>query len=282
MLRRLPIPDYVKTRLWSTGLPRPLDDMPAWPYYRCIDVAIRAMARPDPARGELILDRASNYSMLEFGVATGESFRKMLHFRDVCQRKYRLDNTITCVGFDTFDGMPAARSGDSALIWKAGDLPSDDSELQRALEPSFRGFRLVKGLFGDTLDVVMQDFLRANPPVFVSLDCDYYSSTMDVLSVLLPTLVPNGALFYFDDVGVNFYSERTGQLKAIAEVNAGCFGRDIELIEYPLWIETRELRHWKLVYRLFNRGAAEAYQQSVLATRSLKQILARRRDLSPL
>jgi hypothetical protein len=260
-----------------------MDDMAAWPYYRCIDLATRAMARPDPNRGELVLDRASNYSMLEFGVATGESFRKLLHFRDVAQRKHRLTNTITCLGFDTFEGMPAARDGDDALIWKAGDLPSDDVRLQRALEPKFRNFRLVKGLFGDTLDRSMQDFLRANPPVFVSLDCDLYSSTMDVLSVLLPDLVPNGALFYFDDVGVNFYSERTGQLKAIAEVNAGCFGRGIELIEYPLWVETRELRHWKLCYRLFNRDQAQAYQDQLLPTRDFKRIWAPRRpELSPL
>jgi hypothetical protein len=45
------------------------------------------------------------------------------------------------------------------------------------------------------------------------LDCDYYSSTMDVLSFLLPELTPNGCLFYFDDISINFYSDKTGEMK---------------------------------------------------------------------
>jgi hypothetical protein len=40
-------------------------------------------------------------------------------------------------------------------------------------------------------------------------------------------------------------------------VNAGRFGSHICLVEYPLWIETREMRHYKQVYRLFNLEAAE-------------------------
>jgi hypothetical protein len=256
-----------------------MDPMPAWPYYRCIDIAIKAIARPDPARGELVLDRTKSYSMLEFGVATGASFRTLLHFRDVCLRKYKLTTPVFAVGFDTFDGMPAAREGDESLIWKAGDLPSNLAEVQRSLV-HFSNFRLVKGLFSDTLPNEIEA-LRSAPPIFVSIDCDYYSSTMDVLSVVLP-LMPNGALLYFDDVNVNLGSRRTGQLRAIDEVNAGKFGEHLELIEYPLWVETRELRHYQLVYRLFNRREAERLQAETLRARPLKHIWAHRARVSPL
>src|SRR5262249_2759389 len=150
----------------------------------------------------------------------GEGFQILLHFRDVWLKRLRLKNKVVAAGFDTFEGIPAARPGDVGLPWRIGDFADVSMEnLKKYLDARFKDFRLVKGLFKDTLKQQDQ-FLREHPPVFVSLDCDYYSSTMDVFEHLLPDVAPHGCLFHFDDVGVNFYSEQTGQLRAIAEVNA--------------------------------------------------------------
>jgi hypothetical protein len=200
--------------------------------------------------------------MLEFGVGNGEGFQILLHFRDVWLRRLRLKNKVVAAGFDTFEGIPAARPGDVGLPWRKGDFTDVSMEsLKLYLDTKFKDFHLVKGLFKDTLKQHDQ-FLREYPPIFVSIDCDYYSSTMDVFEHLLPDIAPHGCLFYFDDVGINFYSEQTGELRAIAEVNAGKFGSHIGLVEYPLWIETGEMRHYKQIYRLFNLEAAEKAARS--------------------
>ena len=181
-----------------------------------------------------------------------------------------LANKIFGLGFDSFEGMPAPRDGDDGLIWRQGDLPGELESLQKYLDARYRDFQLVKGYFADTLPQI-RDFLSQSPPIFVSIDCDYYSSTMDVLSFLLPELTPNGCLFYFDDISINFYSDKTGEMKAVTEVNAGKFGSHIQLVEYPLWLETREMRHYKQIYRYFNLDLAEKTQQEIRPVRELKR-----------
>jgi len=263
-LRRLPISDYHKTRLWATSIPRPQGRPHDWAFYRCIELATRAFATEKgygvafPGAG----NPNSAFSMLEFGVANGQSFQLMLHFRDVWLRRFRLRNQVTAVGFDTFEGIPAGRPGDTGLPWRTGDFTEVDLQgLQTYLATRFSNFQLVKGEFKNTLPQCDQ-LLRDNPPVFVSVDCDWYSSTMDIFEYLLPQRAPHGCLFYFDDVQIHFWSEKTGELRAIEEVNAGRFGSHICLVEYPLWIETREMRHYKQVYRLFNLEAAEKAARS--------------------
>jgi hypothetical protein len=257
-IRYLPISDYHKTRLWSATMPRPRGRVAAWPYHRCVELAVRAFATRAgygtafPGGG----DPASSYSMLEFGVAAGASFQFMLHFRDVWLRRLRLENRVVAMGFDTFEGMPDARLGDDANPWQAGDYRGEEEEVQKHLEAcGFRDFELVKGLFADTLAAKAEQ-LRQSPPIFVAVDCDYYSSTIDIFDAIIP-IAPHGCMFYFDDVSVDFYSNLTGEMKAIAEVNRGRYGPHIEMVHYPLWIETGEMRHYKQVYRLVNVQKAE-------------------------
>jgi hypothetical protein len=259
-IRHLPIPDYYKTRLWSASLSRPRGRVAEWPYHRCIELATRAFATAlgygtaFPGAG----DPAAEYSMLEFGVAGGATFQLLLHFRDVWLRRLNLKNRVIALGFDTFEGLPPPRSGDEVAPWLVGDYRGDRLELQQYLEGrGFKDFELVRGLFVDTLKQ-RADQLRKAPPVFVAVDCDYYSSTIDVFDALLPDVAPHGCLFYFDDVSVDFYSERTGELRAIAEVNRGRYGPHIELVDYPLWIETSQMRHYKQVYRLVNLEKAKS------------------------
>src|SRR4051812_32002151 len=86
ILRHLPLSDYVKTRLWATCSRRPLGRANEWPYWRCIELATRSIVNPDVANNTPLPGAGqpdSKYSMLEFGVASGEGFRLLLHFRDV-------------------------------------------------------------------------------------------------------------------------------------------------------------------------------------------------------
>ena len=51
----------------------------------------------------------------------------------------------------------------------------------------------------------------------------------------------------------NYWSDRAGELQAVREVNEGRFGDNLSLAEYPLWIETGEIRHYRKLYRLLNK-----------------------------
>ena len=280
-LRSLPAPDYYKTRLWATSIGSPQGRVHDWAYYRCIELATRAFATAEgyqiafPGAGE----PGSRYSMLEFGVARGQSLQIMLHFRDVWLRRLGLKNRVMVAGFDTFEGIPAPRAGDEGLDWREGDFnQANKEEIERTVGRKFQNLNLVKGKFADTLPG-QGDFLREYLPVFVSIDCDYYSSTMDIFNYLLPERAPHGCLFYFDDVSMHFYTDLTGELKAVKEVNEGAFGDHIRLVEHPLWIETGELRHYRQVWRLFNLKTAE---QLAGARRPGFRQVTRRPRLAPL
>ena len=116
---------------------------------------------------------------LEFGVYTGGTLRAIARGRHG-QEVY---------GFDSFEGLPAdwrpgfdtghfALTGDAA---NAIDVP---------------GATLVKGWFDESLP----DFLASHlgPAAFIHIDCDLYSSTRTVLTLLRPRLVP-GTVIVFDE-----------------------------------------------------------------------------------
>jgi hypothetical protein len=275
-LRRIVLSDYYKTLLWSSYLSRPRGRMLDRPYYRAIELATRALAS---GYGGFTFPPSQGYSLLEFGVANGDSLQVLLHFRDVWRRRFPGTPRMTAVGFDTFEGLPAPRPEDRGVDYRQGDYAGRLEEVQAHLTNRYADVRLVKGLFQNSL-ASEREFLIANPPIFISIDCDYYSSTMDVFRALLPAIAPHGRLFYFDDVSLNFGTDLTGELRAIREVNAGCFGSDVQLVEYPLHIETGELRHYRQMYRLFRMATAEA-QAVAQRDRPVAHAL-RRSQVSPL
>lgn len=180
-------------------------------------------------------------------MAAGEGLKRIAHYRDVLTRRLRVPSRTVVYGFDTFGGMPAARDGDQGLHWEEGQFAAPIAAVRTRME-RFSDVELVPGLFSDTLPVMVERF-KDEPLIFVSLDCDWYSSTVDVLRELLP-IAPHGSLWYFDDVAANYGTRLTGQLRAIREVNAS---GDHELVEVPLHIETGQARHWRLLYRLARR-----------------------------
>jgi hypothetical protein len=246
LLDLLPLPAYYKTLLWARLAKRPRGGVADWPYYRSVELAMLGISRQYGVR----FPAGQEYTMLEFGVFGGESLAQMLHFRDVLRRRLRVSQRVTCVGFDTFEGLPAQRAEDTAAPWRERDFAAHIDGVRAKLARKYSDFELVKGLFADTLPTWRERLTQA-PPVFVAIDCDYYSSTIDVLEEILP-LAPTGCMFYFDDAAIHYWSDRAGELQAVREVNEGRLGGHLHLAEYPLWIQTGELRHYKQLYRLLN------------------------------
>lgn len=123
---------------------------------------------------------------LEFGVATGTSFRWWL--------VRNADPASRFAGFDTFEGLPEAFGPIRAGAF-AGPVPEVDDP--RA--------RFEVGFFQDTLGPFLAvsglERREAGRPLVVHLDADLYASTLFVLTRLAPVLRP-GDVLLFDEFGV--------------------------------------------------------------------------------
>ncbi|MBM3432169.1 MAG: macrocin O-methyltransferase [Bacteroidetes bacterium] len=133
---------------------------------------------------------------LEFGVATGSSFRWWTD-----QNKHE---GSLFVGFDTFEGLPENWGG----IYKKGDMSASTPVLDDIRT------RFVKGLFQDTLYDFLEEHdtvLKSSPKKVIHLDADLYSSTAFTLSQLVRYL-KTGDLILFDEFTVALH-----EFKAFSE-----------------------------------------------------------------
>jgi hypothetical protein len=151
---------------------------------------------------------------LEFGVAGGNGLIALERIAEqvssLCEVK------IDVAGFDTGKGLPPpVDHRDAPNMLLPGSFPMDVDALQRRL----RSASLVLGLIGETLP----EFLEAEPPpvAFVSVDVDFYTSTVQLLRLFeahASRLLPR-VYCYFDDIHAGTYSDCNGELLAIAEFN---------------------------------------------------------------
>lgn len=122
---------------------------------------------------------------LEFGVSTGDSLRWWAA---------RLNEPDTrLVGFDTFEGIPAAWGAQPAGSYTAGGTPPKVDDDRVTFEV---------GLFADTVPPFFAT-TELHHPLLVHLDADLYDSTVVVLTALLPHLRPGDVLMFDEllDVG---------------------------------------------------------------------------------
>jgi hypothetical protein len=196
------------------------------------------------------------FSILEFGVADGYAFSKKLFATGYLG----VTDSVTCHGFDSFEGMPETvdRRDRGSIVggdWKTGQFRGRYEELQSYLKSKYRNWRLHRGLFDQTLTDEFLEELRVHKPILVWIDCDYYTSARVVLERLIPYL-PSGCVIYFDEYEFNFGSRFTGEARLIHEINAGLFGDGIELVL------DRDLS-WDLsrCYRFVNENATSRFER---------------------
>lgn len=132
--------------------------------------------------------------ILEFGVAEGVSIRSMAE---------AVAGPVH--GFDSFEGLPEdwpGRHEPQGAYSTAGRLPKVPGNVV-----------LHKGWFDQTLPAFLQ--AQAGVASFVHVDCDLYSSTKTVLTLLADRLVP-GTVLLFDEY-FNYVSWRDHEFKAFQE-----------------------------------------------------------------
>jgi len=149
------------------------------------------------------LDGGINY--LEFGVASGESFKWFL------QQNKHPDSSF--YGFDTFDGLP-----EDWGPYKKGAFSTQN------ITPEINDVRgkFFKGLFQQTLPQFLKNFDNTKRTVLM-MDADLYSATLYVLSIMASHF-KKGDIIFFDQFAVP-----THEFKAYLEFTQS-FYMNLELI----------------------------------------------------
>ena len=162
---------------------------------------------------------------LEFGVYDGGGIRLI---------RGMLDESHEVCGFDTFTGLPEDWIGTTlkkGFFDRAGEIPQ------------IGGVKFYKGLFSDTIPTYLSEAGHNEPLGLLQIDCDLYSSTVDVLHSLNHLIVKN-TVIVFDEWIYNFdpkYNDH--EQKAFYEW-VESKGRKFEFLEAcnTLEIEQRTLR----------------------------------------
>jgi len=150
-------------------------------------------------------------------VASGAGLLNICHIADLVEKATGV--RIKVAGFDTATGMPKAVDyRDLPELWQQGDFKMDESALRRKLPPRAS---LHVGPLVETIPAFMTSLAADAPIGFISLDVDYYSSSVEALKIFefdpgqyLPMVCT-----YLDDIIVESISDWSGELLAINEFN---------------------------------------------------------------
>jgi hypothetical protein len=152
--------------------------------------------------------------VLEFGVCRGASIKIIKEELDRKKEKYNI------FGFDSFIGLPEDWVGTGL---KKGYFSTDGKI------PNIDGIKFFKGWFKDTIP----EYLKiAKDIALLHVDCDVYSSTIDVLYGVQDFVV-EGTIIVFDDWFYNHDPKyNDGNQKAFYEWIKD-FKRDYRFIDFP-------------------------------------------------
>jgi hypothetical protein len=186
-------------------------------------------------------------SAIEFGVASGAGLLNLCKIAHKVTESTGVEFDI--YGFDSGTGMPPPRDyRDHPEYYSRGDFPMQDPAALRAALPS--NARLILGSIRDTVAA----FKPRSPVGFVSIDVDYYFSSVEAMQILCgdPSLYLPWVIVYLDDVEFDGHNEYCGELLAAREFSMEHPQRPItrynllrqkRLFQRALWIDHLHIAH---------------------------------------
>lgn len=166
---------------------------------------------------EFIVNSNITGDVYEFGTYTGFSARimsNMIKEFNLCSKLYL---------FDSFQGLPEVNEGDLASYnakgWEEGVmiLPKNiEKRIYTCLTDIISENQLFihKGYYSDTLS----EFETDTKAIILNIDCDLYSSALEVLNFFLENhLLQDGTILLFDDYNCNRANPEMGERRALRE-----------------------------------------------------------------
>lgn len=166
-----------------------------------------------------------NGSYLEFGSHEANTFRMALNTLGQHNAPNRISHFWA---FDSFEGMPEPEGIDKQKIWRAAMNITSEQAFRRINRKDGYRIKTVKGFYEHSLPGVALPYDQY--PALAYLDCDYYSSTRQVLDWIGPYL-RHGCILAFDDWDCYFADNERGQRKAFHEFCQAQRGR-LQFIEF--------------------------------------------------
>jgi hypothetical protein len=165
-------------------------------------------------------------SIFEFGVASGAG---LINLQEVSKQITKFTNIhFDIYGFDSGEGMPAPKSfKDHPELYQSGDFPMNHLKLLKQLE---NRTHLILGPISESISSFLRKDFSKSPVAFVSIDVDYYSSTMDALALLCHealNMLPR-VIIYLDDLEDLNHNSWCGEQAAIIEFTKNNPMRPIE------------------------------------------------------
>lgn len=155
-------------------------------------------------------------SIIEFGVASGNGLLNMCYIADKVTKLTGVEFEI--FGFDTGEGMPAPLDyRDHPEKYFTGDYPPINQENLLKYLPE--NAKLILGDISNSMEEIEKQI--THPIAFVSVDVDYYYSTVDCLKIFEKNknLYLPYVFTYFDDIYNIDHNDYCGELLAINEFN---------------------------------------------------------------
>ena len=141
-------------------------------------------------------DRDTLGDYLEFGVCFGWSLAAM---HQVTQRRGL--ERMRLIGFDSFEGLPAAAKADDGGYWSPRMFKADIRLTRRFLNKAgvdWSRVTLIQGWFSETLNHATKEKLKLKKASVIMVDCDMYQSAREALAFCGP-LIDDDAVVIFDD-----------------------------------------------------------------------------------
>ena len=185
----------------------------------------------------------SKISVIEFGVAGGNGLIAMEKIAGEVENEVPIK--VEIYGFDSGVGLPDPIDyRDLPYGLRSGHFKMEEETLRSVLGRA----HLVLGNIKDTVPVFFEKYSPA-PIGFVSIDLDYYHSTVDALKIFdtaHENLLPRVFCYFDDIVGPDWelFNEWVGELLAIKEFNEKSAARKIAPIHC--------LRHKRIIPSQWN------------------------------
>lgn len=161
----------------------------------------------------------------EFGTGWGETMAAfMLAAERVASGHDRDAADFRVFAFDSFEGLPSSdHPADRHGAWSKGAMASSIESIQQKMKTHPFAERVpvtyTKGYFEDSLTDKLIDEVKGFPPSIVTIDVDFYTSTLESLR-WLDRFIASGALLYFDDIWAFHGHPDYGQIRAVREFRA--------------------------------------------------------------
>lgn len=148
---------------------------------------------------------------LEFGSHGLNTFRMALNTLGAHNKPNKITKFIA---FDSFEGMPEPEGIDVQKIWKKSMNFTTIESFHKTMKRDLYRVEAVKGFFNQSLPSYKWSLGQKIAMAYI--DCDYYTSTKDVLN-FLKDKISHGSILAFDDWDCYYADPKRGQRLAFSE-----------------------------------------------------------------